>query len=66
MSPSRQRYLAAQAAATGKPIKDRFGFVVATPPRQRRIRPQESKRPAFGSQEWAETRGDDLGLSADY
>lgn len=32
---------------------------------QRKAR-RESLRPAWGSQEWAETRGDDRGLSADY
>ncbi len=31
----------------------------------RKVR-RESKTPAWGSQQWAETRGDDLGLSADY
>ena len=28
-------------------------------------RRRESRAPRFGSQEWAETRGDDLGLSPD-
>lgn len=64
MSPSRLRYLTAQAALTGKPQYDKDGFLVALPPRKKRVR-TESKRPAFGSQEWAETRGDDLGLSLD-
>ena len=29
-------------------------------------RRRESRTPRFGSQLWAETRGDNLGLSADY
>jgi hypothetical protein len=27
---------------------------------------KETRRPVWGSQEWAETRGDDLGESPDY
>lgn len=27
---------------------------------------QRERRPQWGSQEWAETRGDDLGLSPDF
>lgn len=36
------------------------------PDQVRRLRRKPIQRPMFGSQEWAETRGDDLGLSADY
>lgn len=34
--------------------------------RRRRRKPRAERRPAVGSQEWAETRGDDLGESPDY
>lgn len=63
MSPSRQRWLAQQAALKGKPIPHRDG--ITYPPRKKRVR-SESSRPVFGSQQWAETRGDDLGLSPDF
>jgi len=33
---------------------------------QPKRKPIREKRPVWGSQQWAETRGDDLGLSPDF
>lgn len=52
---NREKY-AAQAEAAA---------VAAKAERKARRVPREESRPAWGSQQWAETRGDDLGLSPD-
>ncbi len=55
ISPARARYLLSIGQAPWQPVKRK--------PRQSRA---ESVRPAFGSAEWCETQGDDLGESPDY
>lgn len=52
------RCQAAQAAAAETVSRGRAGMK----PRRR----TKSDRPAYGSQQWAETRGDDLGESHDH
>lgn len=55
VSPSRARYLLSIGQAPWQPKR-----------KTRKARTVESRVPRFGSAEWAETQGDNLGDSPDY
>lgn len=47
--------------------RERLGLMPYELPRSaKRVRKAPQPRPAYGSQEWAETRADDLGESRDF
>lgn len=46
--------------------REKYAAQAASPVPAKAPRRIRERRPVFGSQQWAETRGDDLGLSADY